>query len=172
MVSIEKTPELQEYENWLQKLAVKKLNTPVFNEGREHAAILLKTIFEHANEYVYIYCCCLRDELTGIGDYYEALKSYIQKGKTIRVLLNGTKSEIDERRSIFQLIGSDNYKILTKEQREQIEKKLNKQNVHFTLADDCVYRMEYDIEHFKALASFNDRNVGAVLKNAFESVWK
>lgn len=42
MVSIEKTPELQEYENWLQKLAVKKLNTPVFNEGREHAAILLK----------------------------------------------------------------------------------------------------------------------------------
>lgn len=172
MVSIEKTPELQEYEAWLQGLAAKRVNTPVFNEGREHAAILLKTIFEHANEYVYIYCCCLRDALTGIEDYYEALKNYIRKKKKIRVLLNGTESEIDEDRSIFKLIGRDNYRILTKKQKELMEQALNKQNVHFTLADDCIYRMEYDIEHFKALASFNDRNVGLVLKNAFESVWK
>ncbi len=172
MVSIEKTPELQEYEEWLQKLAEKKVNAPVFNEGREHAAILLKTIFEHACEYVYIYCRCLRDELTGIEDYYEALKNYIQKKKKIRVLLNGTESEIDENRPIFQLIGRDNYRILTKKQTEQMEQTLNKQNVHFTLADDCIYRMEYDIEHFKALASFNDKNVGLVLKNAFESAWR
>jgi len=171
MVNIEKTPELQDYETWLQNLATNKINTPVFNEGREHAAILLKTIFEHASEYVYIYCCCLRDELTGIEDYYKALQNYVQQKKKIRVLLNGTKAEIDESRPIFQLIGRDNYKILTKKQKEQMEQKLNRQNIHFTLADDCIYRMEYDIEHFKALASFNDKNVGLVLKNAFESAW-
>lgn len=169
MISIEKTPELQEYEDWLQNLADKRMCTPVFNEGKEHAAILLKTIFKNADKYVYIYCCCLRDELTGIEDYHEALEAYIKKGKKIHVLLNDPN--VDLNRPIFQLIGRENIKILDETKIELIDKALNKQNVHFTLADDCIYRMEYDIENFKALASFNDKRVGEVLKNAFERAW-
>lgn len=169
MISIEKTPELQEYEAWLQNLADKKQNAAVFNEGKEHAAILLKTIFEHAENYVYIYCSCLRDELTGIEDYYKALEGYIRKGKEIKVLLNNP--DVDLNRPIFSVIGRENIKVLTEDQKKSMEKALNKQNVHFTLADDCIYRMEYDVEHFKALASFNDKSVGLVLKKAFEGAW-
>ena len=161
--------ELKKYAERMQFLADKRLNSPVFNEGREHALILLKTIFSTAEDYIYIYCAQLRDELSGNEEYYEALENFKKKGKTLRIILSD--ADVDLNRNIFKLIGAENIRILKSEQKTMMEDNLNHLKAHFTLADDSIYRLEYDIENFKALASFNDKKIGMILKNAFEGVW-
>jgi hypothetical protein len=53
------TSELKSYQELLEETASSESKWPVFNDGKEHAAILMSVIFKNAKDYVYLYSVCL-----------------------------------------------------------------------------------------------------------------
>jgi len=163
------TPELKVYQKILEESAQSDSNWPVFNEGKEHAAILMSIIFKQAKDYVYLYCYALSPELSRFDIYYESLNDCINRGVEVKLLLqspeafNYTNPSIDIIRK-----NPDNAKILTEEQDKKLKENLNDMDIHFAISDDKRYRLEYNKKDRKAISSFNDYSVAKVLKNAFE----
>ena len=169
--SIERTEELTQYENWINDLAASDSSTLVFNDGHEHAAILFGTIFRTAKKRICIYCDNMCGIVTGTTDYYNALAECKKRGVKVNVLLNSLETDV-LRQPVFNLIDKQNeVKLVPAGKEDYIQTKLNNLNVHFTVADGKIYRIEYDIENFKAIASFNDEKMGDTLTNVFDEVW-
>jgi len=166
------TPELLKYQEILEESAQSDSNWPVFNEGVEHAAILMSIIFKQAKKYVYLYSYALSPELSRFDIYYESLKDCIERGVEIKLLLQSTDALNEENPSISIIRKNpDNVQILTNGRKENLKKELNDMDFHFAVSDDRRYRLEYNQKDRKAISSFNDPSVANVLKNAFESVF-
>ena len=168
--SIERTEELTQYENWIKDLAASDSSTLVFNDGQEHAAILFGTIFRTAQKRICIYCDNMCGIVTGTTDYYNALAECKKRGVKVNVLLNSLDADVSKQ-PVFNLIDKNEVKLVPADKCGYIQSKLNNLNVHFTVADGKIYRIEYDIEKFKAIASFNDEKMGDTLTKVFDEVW-
>jgi len=166
------TPELKVYQKVLEESVQSDSNWPVFNEGKEHAAILMSIIFKYSKEYVYLYSYALSPELSRLDIYYESLKECIDRGVQVKLLLQSPEA-FDSTNPSLDIIrkNPDNAKILSEEQDENLKKNLNDMDIHFAISDDRRYRLEYNIKDRKAISSFNDPSVAKVLKNAFEIIF-
>jgi hypothetical protein len=167
---LELSDELLMYKNLLNKSAKENSNWPIFNEGKEHAAILMATIFGCAEKYVYLYCNGLNSQLSSIDVYYNALEKCIQKGVEIRLALQSESSN-----PAIELIKSNpknKVVVLSSELDNSIKNRLNNMDIHFAVSDDRRYRMEYDKINMKAISSFNDGQVALTLKKAIEPVFE
>lgn len=169
--NIERTEDLNQYEIWLRNLAKSDSSTIVFNDGKEYAAILFRTIFDAATKDVCIYCENMNGEVSETFDYYNALKDCKGRNVKVRVLLNTSdKSVLDH--PIFNIVDKQtDVKFVTDDMHEAMKKKLNNLDVHFTVADGKIYRLEYDTNHFKAIASFNDEMMSKELGTVFDEIW-
>ena len=166
------TDELKNYQKLLEDSAHSGSKWPVFNEGKEHAAILMSIIFKYAQNYVFLYSCALSPEISKWDIYFETLKECIDRGVKVKLLLQSPEAFDNENPSINIIQKNpDNVKILTKEQDKNLKRYLNEMDIHFAVSDDSRYRLEYNIKDRKAISSFNDPSVAKVLKNAFESVF-
>ena len=155
---------LTSYEKFLKELAANNKSDIVANKGLEHAALLLKTIFNTAQSNVDILCGTLRSDLSRTEDYYNSLKDCIERGVKVRVIFTGknTKMVPEMIRTLFD------------SHRENVEIKempSSALTAHFTIADDRIFRMEYDIVNFKAYASFNDKEYTSTLQEIFNTAW-
>ncbi|MDR2651411.1 MAG: hypothetical protein LBC68_03730 [Prevotellaceae bacterium] len=173
LTHLELNDELLEYKRMLDKSVNENSNWPIFNEGKEHAAILMATIFDCAKEYVYLYCNALNPQLSSIDMYYDALEKCIQRGVPIRLALQ-SQDALDVNNPAINLIqNSDKNKVvvLTEENDNLLKSNLNNMEIHFAVSDDKRYRMEYDKTNMKAISSFNDEKVALTLKKAIEPVF-
>jgi len=169
--NIERTEELTRFENWVNELAASNSSTLVFNDGQEHAAILFGTIFGTTKEKVCIYCDNMCSMVTATADYYNALEACKKRGVEVRILLDTMDKKVLDQ-PIFCLVNKqEDVKFVPDDKRGYIKKKLNGLDVHFTVADGKIYRMEYDIKNFKAIASFNDPEMSNTLTTVFDEVW-
>lgn len=152
------------YEKFLKELAVSNKSDIVANKGLEHAALLLKTIFNTAQSNVDIFCGTLRSDLSRTEDYYNSLKDCIERGVKVRVIFTGENTQM-----VPEMI-----RTLFDSHRENVETKhihFDALTTHFTIADDRIFRMEYDIDNFKAYASFNDKEYTSTLAEIFNRAW-
>ena len=164
------TEDLRKYQELLEDSAKSNSNWPILNEGNEHAAILMTTIFKHATQYVYMYSNSFNTDITSYDIYYEALKGCIERQVKVEVLL---KDKPKANNLSLQLIKDSNkgsVRVLNSFQYDTLTKVLNSENINFAVADDKIYRLEYDTEKRKATSSFNAANIAEVLKEKFMSV--
>jgi len=166
------TPELKEYQALLEKSASTDSKWPVFNGGKEHAAILMSIIFKYAKDYVYLYSYSLSPELSRLDIYYESLNECINRGVKVKLLLQSSEA-FDKDNPSIDIIRKNpsNIILLTEKQDKNLKKSLNEMDIHFAVSDNKRYRLEYNIKDRKAISSFNDPSVANTLKNAFESVF-
>ena len=170
-IPLKMTSQLERYRDVLVSAAKERAETPIFNEGKEHAAILMSVIFDNAENYVDIYCNALNPELSMIDVYYDSLKNCLDRGIKVRLALQSNEAQIDDGAIALINAKKDNVKILTPEENSRIQQLLGNINVHFAISDERTYRLEYDPANFKATSSFNDPLIAKALQKAFNSVF-
>jgi len=163
---IELKEEELEYKDWLNKEANNNATSIIRNSGRIKAALLMAKIFDIAQDYIYIYSKCLSEALTKTNIYYEALEKCVNKNINFKVLLQ-ENTPISEARRLIESKSGNKVKILNFEEIESLNKTTLNMDAHFAIADDKIFRIEYDPKDYKAFASFNNKEIAIMLKERF-----
>ena len=159
---------LLDYKNWLNEISTSNSTTPIFNDGKERAALLMSQIFRSATDHVYIYSRCMNPELTSIDVYYYSLQECLNRGVQISVLLQEDKPS--DSRILIEAAKNGSIKVLSPEQQKILQTSLDGNNYHFTVADSKIFRLEYDVKDFKAIASFNGEKIAKDLEETFSLI--
>jgi phosphatidylserine/phosphatidylglycerophosphate/cardiolipin synthase-like enzyme len=177
IASKESIEELIRYENKVKSLANTKSNELHYNSGADHASIVMESIFDTASEEIKIFAGNFNEEVCQKpGErYIQSLKRYLLKGVKIKVLLNDSGS-IGQKNLVLSLLkrysSNDFYKdnISVKTTNKTVSRDDFK-NIHFTVGDNRMYRLEYDTQSFLAEFSFNREEKSKSLSLEFDTIF-
>ncbi|MCL6103769.1 MAG: hypothetical protein M1292_14990 [Bacteroidetes bacterium] len=160
------------YQNRVHDFAEKSDPFIFTNDGIGNAVIVSKEIFDHAKENVYIYCGQLNKKLTSDQLYFNSLISFLESGKKLKVLV----SEIDGEYSPALQRVIEKSKVTNQVECRYLENNADinshftfngNNNVHFTVADNKSFRIEFDPKEYKAFCSFNNIEISGKLTSIF-----
>lgn len=168
--------ELLMYRNGVEDLANLKSEQIHYNSGPEHAMIVFKNIFNSARKEINIFSGSFDDRVCNndSNDYLKSLESYLYGGGKLNIILN---SYVDSSSNptinlLKRFMESDRFKnniVIKKTNKKLYYNKVNE--MHFTTADDRIYRKEIDIEKFIATFSFNQPNEVTKLNEQFHNIF-
>jgi len=149
-------------------------STKIFdNSNANHAVAVFRVLFETAQGIVRIFARDLCCDITNTNEYVDALQKFIkEKNGIVKILLERRPSDTElETLHIFDMLRNigKNYEI--KETIERATLKyggLEPQQINFTTGDDSIYRLEYNIDEFKAKCCFNSEKVTGRLNTLFD----
>lgn len=176
--------ELVAYERKVRRLAYNKEPYLIDNKSSQHAIILLKYIFETAEDNIQIVAGTLNSSVTNSKAYIQALEAFLKKpDTTVDIIVMESPSRdlcktegtlwyhlynlSPEKKNRVKIKHSDGAKFL----RTNQDKKDEKVEVHFTLADSTMFRMETNTDKRSALASFNAPAIVKRMENTFYRVF-
>jgi hypothetical protein len=165
---------MNEYREYIRNLAEQDSDVVFHNAGNKHAALVMGTMFEFANDNVKIFAGNFSGDVSNLEDYRVGLEKYLCKGKKLQILLQEEKLNGDKEPNLFQLLRL--YYIVNPEQIE-IRKHPSKvmqsegNEIHFATADNKMYRLEDDIVSFTATGSFNDTETAKKLNTIFDKIF-
>lgn len=167
--------ELKVYHRNLIHAADTKSDVFFSNSSSDHAALVLSTMFSSASDSILIYGDTLRSELSSQQNYALSLRDAIERNVSVKVLLNDNSAlspmalwlqEVQSSAKNVSVIVNKNARSIV--QREiGIQKEIATVDYHFTIADNRMYRIEYNVANFNAFACFNYRKLAEDLANAF-----
>ncbi len=177
IASKESTEELIRYENKVKSLANTKSNELHYNSGADHASIVMESIFDTASEEIKIFAGNFNEEVCQKpGErYIQSLKRYLLKGMKIKVLLNDSAT-IGQKNLVLSLLkrysSNDFYKdnISVKTTNKTVSRD-DFGNIHFTVGDNRMFRLEYDTQSFLAEFSFNREEKSKSLSVEFDTIF-
>lgn len=163
---------LEEYRNLIHSYAEEKKNIEFLNSGEDHALNVFVEIFSHAKNHIRIYAHSLCSEAPNKEEYIENLSDFIEKeGSKLEIILQEIDSEAIVNSPLFKRL---HYHIKKKDNVEIyrtdviVYKDVNE--VHFTVGDDCMYRVEKDVNTRSAYCNMNDKEYAANLISLFEEI--
>lgn len=162
-------PELSPDSTYSQAVEYNALNKIDFvfkNDGDEKASIVFRNIFKTASNEINIVACNLNNALTNSQPYLTALSGFLDKSNSkLHILL--TKYEMDGSK-IKELLERYKNRITIKTtEGKTFKDSKSGVPIHFCIADDRMYRFEYDVTGRKAQCNFNDPQSCAYLKEQF-----
>jgi len=169
---------IEEYTEAVNYFAEQKDDMLFTNKGKDHAAIVLCAMLKNAEGKVDIFSGSLNRDVADDTRFLDALKEFIDSGKTLRVLL---ESDIPTEPSKALNMVMDaakksklvQYKTLKEEDKEKMSKLFKDGQLHhFAVADRRALRLETDAIDFKALVSFNDPEYAGSLQIMFNEFFK
>jgi hypothetical protein len=173
--------ELLNYKSYIWDLAINKKNVLFFNSSPEHASYVMGTMFAMAEKNIKIYAGELSGAISNQQDYRTGLESYLKKGLKLDILLQKKKFDLkysneDQSEpdlfSLFRYYNAINPNQITiKKHSYLVMRDGEKEEFHFTTADDCMYRLEKDIVEFTADANFNDVSTVISLNKTFDIIF-
>lgn len=170
---------MTEYNEYIRELADELKNVVFYNSGPEHAALVMGTIFSKSNEIVKLYAGSFSGDVSAKEYYTKALEGFLNRGGKLQILLQKEKLEkkIKEKGepTVFDLLkyysiinpGSISIKI----HPFQIIKENGGREIHFTVGDNRMYRLEDDVDNFTAVGNFNDPNESKELAAIFDKIF-
>lgn len=168
-----------DYCQYIEKLSEGIGKDEVFyNKGQEHAAFVMSKIFEKSSNEVKIFAGCFSGEISNSQIYQEALVDFISRGQKVKILLQ--KKEFDQYfkdNGIPQTIDILKYYHILYPNKIEVKihpykyKTHEKEEVHFTIGDDKMYRLEVDTKSFQARGNFNDPIKTKEFDALFEDIW-
>lgn len=161
-----KTITPDEYRVIIDSLAKSNSDIIFPNSGPIHAAIVMAKIFEKSKE-VCIYSGAFSKALTCQPEYYNALEKFLNSNKKLYLMLSKYNNENDNK--AYDLIqNKTNVKIsLATDGFINELKTMKKDNFHFAIGDDNIFRIEINPAEYKALFSFNNRDIVSKYKTLF-----
>lgn len=175
---------MKEYREYIKDLAKNDKNVVFNNSGPVHAALVMSTIFETAKKNLKILAGCFSGHISNNEEYRKSLEKYLSQGGKIKVLLDKTKFEtnfefLKKEPKIFDVLRF--YSIINPDQVSikkyttpvtRSEKGVSEPHeVHFTVADDKMYRVEDNIETFVAFGNFSDAETSKILNSIFDAMF-
>lgn len=154
--------------------ALNSINFVFNNDGEENAKIVFKNIFKTASKQIQIVDRNLNNDLTNSDEYISNLSCFLEKQDTkLDVLLEEAFNSTDNNK-IHNLLKRFSNKIVVKKipTGRFFKNSETGNHLHFCVADDKMYRIEYDIENRKAECNFNDSRLSTSLREIFYHVFK
>jgi hypothetical protein len=110
-------------------------------------------------------------QVTQRSDFFNSFKKIIQD-KNIRVeILLSDKSDNPNVEKVLAKNRENNNFLLYLEDKECASEALGG-NQHFTVVDGVAYRLENDIENFRAFGNFNDKETAQQLERLFDYLFE
>lgn len=169
--------ELFIYEKEVKFLAKSRSDVLYYNSGANHASIVMESIFNTALSEIKIFAGNFNDEVcSNQGDrYVKALKGYLLKGKKLKVLLNDVNT-IGSYNLILDVLkqyaSSEKFKNNISVRTTVVKPKQDSFDIHFTVGDNSMYRLEYDTQKFLAEFSFNRPEKAKSLASRFDEIYE
>lgn len=168
--------ELNEYRTLIHQLAEDKNEKVFYNQDAQHAEIVLTEIFEHSKEIIRIFAAQLYENPPISDEYIRKLSDFIERGGKVRILLNKydetnvLKSELFKRLAFYDLQKKD---IQVKETGATVyyTNDPDKKELHFTVGDSSIYRIETDVKDRVAEGSFNNGVIAKKFIDMFDKLF-
>jgi hypothetical protein len=164
---------VMKYEDWIENLAKNKQSILYSNSGPEHATVVLSTMFKYAQTEVCIYAGAMNGGISNKTVYLDNVAKFLSGNGKLKMLLKDYSFENNQ--ELFGLLRQ--FQFINPEQ-VQIRKAYTRlvnadgNEIHFTTADQGMYRLEKDIGKFHAIGSFNDTKTVKTLKDKFDSIFE
>ncbi len=156
---------IEEYRQFVVSLAEgnngEGINRTFLNSDKEKALIVLAQLFKKAKENVRIFAASLCHYVGTETEYIESLSDFIESGGNVKILLNNYDENELQQSDLFKRLAyykSEKYNITVKSTnvKPYYVGDENKNEVHFTIADNKGYRIETDVEKRTAMCNFNN----------------
>ena len=155
---------MDEFEALVKKCSSKNLDYNIQNASKRHAHILMKYLIDRATEKkedIRIVTGCLE---TGFYDaLIENLQQFLnQSGKSISVIILDPSADLQGNKFSDLILKSRKGSVLITKDRVE--------HPHFILVGKSSYRFEIDDRSTKAVANFNDSDIGAFLYDMYDGL--
>lgn len=158
---------MNRYREAVEYYASKGENYVLFNSGDEHASIIFENIFRTAKEEINIHAYDLCNDLTSKDGYLNSLESFLKEDNTkLNILLSTYNYECAKNSKLFILLRRFHDKV-NLYHLNGAEIKVKEEVVHFCIADNKMYRYEFDVTNRKARCNFNEPEMSQRLKSLF-----
>lgn len=155
-------PKDGSYRRFVRSLAESKENRTFLNSDEDHALDVLVQIFNSAQSVVRIFAGCLCEPVGNKPEYIIALSEFIERGGEVFIMLNDYKEDDARRSNLFKRLayyqsqGKPVHVKATETHPYRVQPDGTKKDAHLTVADDCAYRIETDIELRTAECNMNN----------------
>lgn len=159
------------YKKAIFALAEERKDQLFYNSSELHAEIVHQAIAKTAERYICILSGSLCTEISNNERYCELMNEFLSKdaSRKVQIILTDYQESF--------LLKSLN--IVFQKYRKQVDVRRfngsvrrNNLPVHFTFADDRMFRLETDIEKHMAFGNFNSPEQVMSLKNVFNDVFQ
>ncbi|WP_350456306.1 hypothetical protein [Macellibacteroides fermentans] len=167
---------MDKYINYVIALARGKVNNVFVSSDDEQAITVLSNIFKNADKEVRILAGSLCSKIANDPEYISSLSDFIERNGKVMILLNkfneneAISSNLYKRLSYYSSI-KKNIVLKSTDAHAYMSNDTYKKEVHFTIADNNAYRIEFDIENKIAECNFNDSVVVEKLKTIYDGVF-
>lgn len=137
------------------------MNRTFLNSDEDKALAVLSELFRGANNIVRIFAGNLCEQVGTESEYIESLSDFIEKGGKVRIILNKYDDEKCRTSKLFARLAyyvSEGRDIIVKstEVKPYYASDVERNEVHFTIADNKGYRIETDTQKRTARCNFNN----------------
>ncbi|WP_308764955.1 hypothetical protein [uncultured Bacteroides sp.] len=167
--------DLVEYREYVRFLSQNNENRVFLNSDEEKAIVVFSELFAKAQKNVRIFAGCLSNSVSNSNDYISGISDFIARGGEVRILLNryskekALESNLLKRLAFYQTEGKP-VSIQTCNDKPYFSNDPDNKEVHFTVADGEIYRIETDIESRKSICNMNDQIMGEKLELFFDTL--
>jgi len=158
--------------NYIHRLAENRIKKEYSNSGPERAAIVFNELFSNSNNIFRLYAGSLSGEISSKILYTSGLRQFLQKKQTkLKILLEEITHFSENKNPIlFSLLKNHKEKVVIKHSKvSPIDREGNE--IHFSVGDDSMYRVEIGRTNFKARGSFNNKNEAKDLNELFDKIF-
>lgn len=159
------------YKKEIFDLARRKSDQIFYNSSEKHAAIVHQAIAANAQKYICIYSSCLCTEISNNDEYCKYMDEFLSKDKErfVHIILTDYSCDLT-RMPIAKVLRKYPKQVVIKEFGGSVVH--NEKEIHFTIADDCMFRLETDIEKHLAYGNFNAPVNVETLKGLFDRIFQ
>lgn len=152
---------LSRYRELFRSMIEQNDPTPISNESRLHAAIIIQELVRSAKESVYIQCSRLAPDVYGNPDTLKEIKNAINRGVKFKVAV---RNQIPETGELYKMLSFIDKSFISLGQ--QVYEK------DFCIVDGKRFRLETDAVLGKAVVCAYDVELGHKLNKLFLSNYK
>lgn len=167
---------MERYIEYISQLSQNRVNKEFSNCDAAHAIEVLTRIFKSSKEIVRIFIGTLQDPIPDASEYVSALSDFIERGGKVRIILNeydpikAKESNLFKRLAYYVSYKNADIAIYQTNAKPYLTKDVEKKPIHFTMGDDCSYRLETDIVKHTATCNFNAPNATKSLISFFDGM--
>lgn len=152
---------MTEYQSFIHKLSEGNIDRTFLNSDIEKAKDVSCEIFNKAQFSLRIFAGCLCAEFCNSVEYVEALSDFLERGGSLRILLNEYQPDYVKHSALFMRIAyflsqGKSVDVRMTNAKPYFSNDPNKKPIHFMVGDEKAYRVEDDIENKHAFCNFNN----------------
>lgn len=163
--------EMNDYLDFVEGLAKCQKDQVFFNSGPEHAAIVFSQMFKTAQKDLKIFAGDLSGEISNRDIYLKYLEFFLNKPDTkVEILLQS--QEYVGKSFVFMVLNKFRNKVHLKVSPVEVQLKSQPESeIHFTVADNRMLRIEVDTNKYIAECNFNNPEKAGKLTWLFNNLF-